>query len=428
MAPTLPDPAPHTATVAPDDVPGTRPDPGRRRVLIGSLMIGNFSLFLAYSGLLGILLPNQVASVDPDGKVSSLGMVVSVSAFATLFVQPIVGALSDRTRSRFGRRTPWMMLGALFGAVFLVTLPVAGSVALLAVLWLLVQVSLNIVQGPMTAILADRLPTGQRGTASAFVGVGSMVGATAGVLLAARFATDLGIGYTVFAAVVLVVVLLFVLVNRDTSSAGLPRPAWSWSAFLKGFWVSPRRHPDFAWAFVARMLFVLGYWAVYNFQLYILVDHVGIPLERANAVTGQLALVMLVGTVLSSFVTGPWSDRIGRRKPFVIAASVITAAGLACPLISPTIGGMFAFAAIAGFGFGTYMTLDVALMTQVLPSNDDAAKDLGLLNVATNVPQAVAPSFSAFLITLAGYHILFAVAGLLVLVGAAAFLPIRSVR
>ena len=93
-------------------------------------------------------------------------------------------------------------------------------------------------------------------------------------------AANLGLGYSVFGAAVLVVTLGFVLLNRDSSSKDASIAPWSWKAFLSGFWINPRRHPDFAWAFAARFLFILGYFVVVAFQLYILTDYLRLPSPR----------------------------------------------------------------------------------------------------------------------------------------------------
>ncbi|WP_051165824.1 MFS transporter [Amycolatopsis orientalis] len=398
--------------------------------LLPSLAVNTLVLFATYSGLIGVLLPNQVAALDPAHKVANLSLVTTVSFVFTLFAQPIAGALSDRTRSRLGRRAPWMLGGAAVGAGFLLGLGGLHSLLWIAVFWVVVQVALNVLQGPLSAVVADRFPRERRGMASAMVGVGTMVGVSGGVLMAGQVAGHVGVGYAVFAVVVLVATGAFVLLNPDAPTRGAAREPFSWRQFLAGFWVNPRRYPDFAWAFAGRFLFILGYFVVYGFQLYILTDYIRLPLATANKTIGLLSLASLATTLVSIPLSGWLSDRLGRRKIFVYLASAALAAGLLVPLIAPTVTGMVVSGAIQGLGYGAYMACDTALMTEVLPGGGAAAgKDLGILNIATNIPQAASPAVAGLLITaLGGYPALFVFAAAAVLLASLAIAPIRTVR
>ena len=429
MSASTPAPRAPASTVDAPPVGAPTSPPATRRLLPG-LAVTSFVLFATYSGLISLLLPNQVLAIDEANKVSNLAIVTTVSFIFTLFAQPIVGALSDRTRSRLGRRAPWMILGAAVAAVFLVGLGSLSSIVWITVFWVVIQVALNALQGPLTAIVPDRFPRERRGVASAMVGIGTMVGGAGGVIVASMLAANLGLGYSVFGAAVLVVTLGFVLLNRDSSSKDASIAPWSWKAFLSGFWINPRRHPDFAWAFAARFLFILGYFVVVAFQLYILTDYLRLPVAEANATMVPLSLAGMVTTLVAITVAGWWSDRVGRRKVFIYAATAFMVVGLAFPLVMPNLTGMFIMALVNGFGFGLYMACDTALMTEVLPGGGAAAgKDLGILNVATNIPQAMSPAIAGLLIgSLGGYPALFVFGIVCVIAAAFVLVPIKSVR
>ncbi|MEU1370935.1 MFS transporter [Streptomyces sp. NPDC005803] len=402
--------------------------PGQRR-LLGGLLASSASLYAVYGAVPAVLLANLVAEVDPDGRTTSLGVISAVGAVGAMLANPIVGALSDRTRSRFGRRTPWMAAGALLGGLALIAVGTGNSLLWIAVAWTLAQVCLNGLQAPLTAVVPDRTPEHRRGLFSSVAGLAQMIGATGGTALAAAFAERLGVGFAVFGVLVIAGTAVFVLLNPESSTAGMEVQPFRWKPFLSGFWVSPRRHPDFAWAFLGRFLMILGYYCVTSYQLYILEDHIGLSRDRANDLVPLLSLAMLPAMIVTIVVAGPVSDRIGRRKPLVVLASIGMAAALVLPLVFRSEGSMFAFAVISGAAFGAYMAVDTALMTQVLPDPDDAAKDLGVLNIANVAPQAVAPAVAAAVISLlGGYRPLFVVAIVLVLAGALSVLPIRKVR
>lgn len=400
------------------------------KALLPSIAVTSLFLFATYGALTGILLPAQVALLDPENKINNLAIVTTVSFIFTLFAQPIVGAFSDRTRSRLGRRAPWMLIGAAVAMIFLLGLGGMQNVLWITVFWVIIQVSLNALQGPMSAIIPDRFPRSRRGMASAMVGVGTMIGVAVGTVVAGQFVNNLGVGYAVFGIGILVVAVLFVLFNRDSSSVGGVVEPWSWKAFLAGFWINPKQHPDFAWAFAARFFFILGYFVIAAYNLYILTDYLKMPLGEAATNAGLLAVVGVVPTLISIVIAGWWSDKIGRRKVFVYAASVIMVIGLAMPLLMPSFTGMLIMGIINGFGFGLYMACDTALMTEVLPGDGAAAgKDLGILNVATNIPQAMSPAVAALIIgVFGGFPALFVFGMIAVIIAAVVLVPIKSVR
>ncbi len=423
--------APTGAISATEPLPGEAPasPPPTKRTLPGILMVA-LTLFAAYAGLIAILLPIQVAMIDEPNKIANLAIIMTTSFVFTLFAQPIVGAISDRTRSRFGRRAPWMVGGALIGGVLLFGMGFLDSILWLTVFWVLIQVSLNALQGPLSAITPDRFPRDKRGVASAMFGLGMQIGATLGIVIAGQFATNFGVGYSVFGVLVIVVTVAYVIIDRDWSSKEASVPPWSWKAFITGFWINPKRNPDFAWAFTARFLFMLGYFVISAYGLYILTDYIGMSLTDAAAAQVTLTLAGLVPTLLAVAVSGWWSDKIGRRKVFIYASSVIMVLSLAFPLIMPNMTGMLIMNIIIGFGFGFYMSVDTALMTEVLPGGGkDAGKDLGILNIATNIPQAMSAAVAGLIITfLGGYAMLFVFAMVFVVIAAIAVAPIKSVR
>ncbi len=404
--------------------------PRAKRPLLPSMAVTSMVLFATYAGLISVMLPNQVTVIDPAHKVDNLAIVTTASFIFTLFAQPIVGAFSDRTRSRWGRRAPWMIAGTAVAAAFLLGMGSLKSILWITIFWVIVQVALNAMQGPLSAITPDRFTRAKRGAASAMIGIGTMAGATIGVLVAGHLAANIGLGYRIFGIAVLVVTVLFVIINPDKSSKELTLPRFSWRTFAKSFWISPRKHPDFAWAFAARFLFILGYYVAFTYQLFILTDYIGLSLKQANVEIGVLSIASLITTLVSVSLAGWLSDKIGRRKIFIYIASVLMVIGLLMPLLMPNLTGMMLMSAINGFGFGLYMSCDTALMTEVLPGGGTAAaKDLGILNVATNIPQALSPAIAAVLIgTLGGYHALFIFGMICVAIAALVLIPIKSVR
>ncbi|MGW3917426.1 MFS transporter, partial [Streptomyces sp. NPDC005070] len=404
------------------------PATGERRLLTG-LMANSIALYAVYGAVPAVLLANLVADVDPDSKSTSLGVISAVGAFGAMLANPLAGALSDRTHGRFGRRAPWMAGGALLGGLSLIALGLGNNLLWIGVAWALAQIFLNGLQAPLTAVIPDRTPEHRRGFFSSAAGLAQMLGAIAGTALAAGFAHALGLGFAVFGILVVIGTAVFLLLNKEPAAPAPQGEAFHWKAFLAGFWVSPRKHPDFGWAFLGRFLLILGYYCVSSYQLYVLDDYLGLSRDRSNDLVPLLSLAMLPGMIVMIVVSGPWSDRVGRRKPFVVASSLGMAGALTLPLILRSEASMFAYAIVSGFAFGMYMAVDTALMTQVLPRPDAAAKDMGVLNVANALPQALAPAVAAAVIgVLGGYSALFVAGIILTILGALSILPIRAVR
>ncbi|MCP3818492.1 MFS transporter [Streptomyces sp. A3M-1-3] len=400
------------------------PSAPRQRGLMLLLLVANSSMLAVYMGVGSVLLPTQIASIDPANKVAILGVVGGVSAvFATAF-NPIAGALSDRT----GRRNPWILGGALASLAALAFLGNVHTALLVGIGWCLVQATMNVYQAAVTAVVPDRIPAARRGTASALVGLALPIGGTAGVLIGSQTADHLRTGYLILGAIVAGAAVLLATFCRDLPKRA-PAPAVPRREKLAAF-MSALAHHDFRWAFIGRALMILGYFSVIGYQLYILDDHIALPagLEPAAAMA-ILTPVSMVAMAVSTVAGGMLSDRWNRRKVFVGVSAAVTGLVTVIPVVSPTWTGMLVFSALNGLAFGCFMAVDTAVVTLVLPKAEDAARDMGVLNIANAGPQIIAPFVaSAIVTTLGGYASLFLIGGALSLLGALAIVPIRGVR
>jgi len=407
---------------------------GRRDwLLIISLACVFFVLLTLYVAVLQVLLPNQIQILDPAGKAPRLGVLFAITSIFSTSVTPLSGALSDRTRSRFGRRTPWIVLGSVIGGGALMLVPYAQGFTAITATWLVASIALNSMQTPITTVLAERLAPKHRGVASGMVGAAMTGGVSAGTIFGGLLANDLRFAYGVLGAGIIVACIAFVLLNPEPKTQGGPPMPFRLGAFLRSFWIDPREHPDFAWAFAGRFSIYMGYQAIVTYLLYILEDHIGLSQADANRTIAQLASITFVALVVAAIASGWLSDRIGRRKPLVFGAALFMAAAVAAPVVAPSFAGMIVYAVLIGFGYGAFMSVDLALMTQVLPTrsagNDSTGKDLGILATAINVPQILSPVLAAALLSATenDYTLLFVAAGACVFVGSFLVLPIRSV-
>ncbi|MFG2827845.1 MFS transporter [Streptomyces sp. NPDC048434] len=397
------------------------------RAWTAALSLANGAIWAGWYGPLQILLALQAAELAPPGvsKESVLAWVTGVGAAVSMVSNPLFGALSDRTASRFGRRTPWIVAGVAGGAGALVLLAGAGTVPVMALGWCLVQLTLNAAFAAITAAVPDRVPHRQRGAVGGWLGAAQILGVVAGTGLATA-AGGVTAGYLACAGFAVLGTLPYVLLHRDPVLPAEQRPALSVRVLVAGFWISPRRHPDLGWAWLTRFLINLGNALALLYLLYYLRD----VLHRPDPGGGVLVLtavngVTLLGTVV---VGGFWSDRVGRRQPFVLWSGVIMTVATGLLAGWQTWAGALCAAALLGVGFGVFTAVDFALMTDVLPAAAHRGKDMGVINIANSLPQVAAPALAAPLVHhLGGYRMLYAVAAAVGLVGALLVRRIRGV-
>ena len=353
-----------------------------------------------------LLLPLQLEDVDAAHKVRDFGLVNGAAGIAALVALPVFGALCDRTRSRFGRRRVWVAGGVAGFVVGLLLTGLAGSWPTVMGAWVLAQLGMYAAMSGLTATIADQVPPEHRGAVSAAVYGPQALGIVLGLGLITALNTGTGASYAVLAVVLALAALPWLLRAREAA---------------------PSRHPDYAWAFAGRLLVNLGNALGTTYLLYFLTD--GLRVEDPEGSLLILTLVYLVATVAATWGGGVLSDRTGRRRIFAGAAGLLQALACATLVIAPSWTATLIAGVLLGLGYGAYTSVDQALVTQVLPDASAVAGELGVMNVAAVVPQALAPLLAALVIaSLGGYGVLFTLAGLTTVLGAVSVARIRSVR
>ncbi|RDI18804.1 putative MFS-type transporter YbfB [Lentzea flaviverrucosa] len=389
-----------------------------RRGWMAWLFCANLGLWLAVYAPIQVLLPQQAEMLDKADKELVFGIVTGFGGLVSLLVVPLIGFLSDRTTSRFGRRHPWTLAGAVIGAVGLAVLANAPSVVVMTIGWCLVQAGIGGMLAALTSAVPDRVPVEQRAQVGGLIGISQMLGTVLGAVVVTLLVSGLTAGYLACAVIVLVGAVFFVLRTPDTQLVVKPvKPT---------FWISPRQNPDFAWAWGGHLMINLGNAFGTLYLLYFLGDVV----HHESPEDGLLVLMALYGVALAAgaVLFGARSDRSGRRKPYVYGAAAVMALAALILVVWPTWIGVLIASPLLGVGFGTYWAVAIALLTQVLPTASDRAKDLGVLNVANALPQVIAPLLTALILAnLGGYRGLFAVSALATTLAAVLMSRVRSV-
>lgn len=379
-----------------------------------------------------LLLPQQIESLREEtdwvSSVVAFGVISAIAGACALIVFPLTGALSDRTTSRFGRRKPWIAAGAALFAVSLIVLGLQTTMLGVGVFWSLALSGFSMTSAAVTATIADRVPVGQRGIVSGWVSAPQAIGTVLGLVLVLALGLTLFGGYALVAGLLIVFVMPFLLASPDETLPRVLRPPFRLRMLVTGLWVSPRQHPDFAWTLIGRVLVNIGNALGTTLLLYF----IAFGLERADTAEVDLlvlTMIYLVFFTISALTFGRLSDYFGQRKPFVYVAAYLQALAALLLAIAPDYTIAMVAAAFLGIGYGSFMSVDQALATQVLPDRHTRGKDLGIMNVALAVPQAIGPLLGAFVVaSFGGFTALFIAAAVAATLGGLAVLPIKSVR
>lgn len=408
------------------------PAPVAKEPVPGSFILVHFlALFGAW---MGVLVPSlvsvalKVERMNATGKVGALSLALGLGALVALVANPLFGLFSDRTTSRFGARRPWMVIGTLGGLAGLAVIAYASATWQVVVGWCLAQCFYNALVAAVYGALADQVPERQLGFASGVLALANPLATLGGTYLVDALNASTVAILLVPGLIGAALIVPFLLYGRDRRIARAQVPAMRAGELLGFLWTNPVRFPDFGWAWLSRFLMWTSYATVTTYMAYYLSDYLG---QDEDSVTHYVFLGSLIANVFILAATVPAgriSDRIGRRKPVVFAAAVLLAAAMGLMAVAHSVTGFLVAQAVVGIGMGVYFAVDIALPTDVLPDANNAAKDLGVMNIAATLPYSLITLIAPGLLALGGgdnYPALFAFGLLVALLAIPAVLPVR---
>lgn len=373
----------------------------------------------------------KLIGFDEAGAANNLSLVTTIGALLALLSNPFFGRLSDRTTSRFGRRRPWIIAGTLLALVGLLVIALSTNVVGVLVGWCIVQIAFNGALAPLTAILADQVPVKQRGLMSGFMGLANGLGILLGVGLADLFKNSSLWIFMGPGLIGVALIYLFVFTIKDKRLTGKPTETYNWKAFLNSFWVNPFKAPAYGWAWISCFLVFIGMAMVITYQALFLIHRFGFS---AQEVPDKVLIGTAVATIVlmvSAVIGGILSDKFGRRKLFIYVASLLSIGALLMIAGVQSFGMFLLAAGVVGVAQGIYTAVDLAMVTEILPDKKDTAKDLGVLNIATTLPQSIAPAIAPLFLGIAGpnnFTALFIGVAVIAGIGTLTVIPIRGVR
>lgn len=393
-----------------------------------SLALITFLWLGPYLGVNAVLLPAKVAQIAPDTKAAVIPVLATSAMIVATLANILFGALSDLTRTRWGRRTPWIIVGSVCCFITLMVIPTVMTVPVLVVVWCVYQLFLNAIVAPSIAILSDRVAPRHRGVITSIYALGYSIGLYGGQVIGSQFIANMGLGFTIMAVLTLLAGPIGAVLVKEPSNLDMPKKPFTGQVFIEHFSFPTRGVRDYYLALFGKFLIISANFAISGYQLYILTDYMRQSDSDAGHFIAIISMGLMITAIVMSGCAGFISDKIGRRKLPVIVASLCIAAGVSIPFFSASPWTLVAYGIVAGIGMGAYNAVDQALNIEVLPDPQTAAKDLGILNLANTGGQILGPIMASIAIGAVGYQAIFPLAAGCAILGALLVSCIRSVK
>lgn len=428
-------PAPTTNAVELDEAAYPAPElPKVGARYIWFMVLAQFGVFMAFITPLAISLSIRVNELAP-GQEQALGYITGAGALFVMLTAPFMGVWSDRTRTRFGRRRPFMVGGMIVGVLSLVVMALAPSLLVLGAGWILAQWGWGTVLSNLQISTADRLPEAQRGKVAGLTGFATQVAPVFGVILTFGVTGNPLLLFLIPGAVGVVLVTLFVTLVHEDDSRALPREHIGLGGLLRKYLYNPAKYPDFSINWLGRFLFYFGLTLNTTFTAFFFASRLGVDVTEVAGIIAALGGAGVLAVTAGALGGGFLSDRFRRRKVFLLLGGALMAAGMLLMAFTGDIASLITGSLIVSAGIGMFSAVDQALLLDVLPEKGtDAGRFMGITGFATSIPQSVAPlAASAILLigvsgTEKNYTLLYVIAAALVLLGGLVILRIRSVR
>lgn len=423
------DPAPTAVAVAAAaEDESTLPQP---RGFFALFMLTWFGLNLAIGTISSVAIPKAFAFLDDATKEVNLSIVTAVGGILVMIITPLAGRLSDRTRSRLGIRRPWILWGAVVGFAGSVILGFATGLWGILLGWVVVQCGLGAANAAAHALLAEQIPTRVRARIAGIASASTSVAFILGAALVAALPNDAQWSWFIIPGAFgsIFTGLLYFRMN-DIVRTGRREPL-AWRDIISTYWINPRSAPDFFWAWTCRLLVSMSTLFVSLYLLFFIIDRLGVSKETATAVQATCMTAFTLVALVTAVLFGWISDRTRRRKTIIWAAGTLSAVGLTVGMFSTSVPMFIGALAIVGAAQGAFISVDLALMTEVLPRVGDAGKDLGIVALSQQIPLFLVPALAVPILAIGdgrNYTALFTAGIICGLLGSLAVLPIRSVK
>ncbi len=274
--------------------------------LLGFGFFGVSVIWATYNAFVPLFLANKF-----DVRPGFIGLFMTLDNIAALFIQPAVGAWSDRLRTKIGRRLPFILIGAPIGAVAFGIIPIAAALPLFVACTVTLILSMAIWRTPVVALMPDITPSKFRSQANGVINFMGGVGAIISFLVGAKlydinpaYPFWLGSGLVILAALLVFIFIKEPKVYEENPEAERPNMFKSLQSILK------EKDKGAIRIFLAIMFWFIAYNAIEAFFTLYANKHLGLPESDGARLLSQLSLLFVIFALPSGFLGG----KIGRRK------------------------------------------------------------------------------------------------------------------
>lgn len=399
------------------------------------LMIASFGASMAMMVPLAYGIAVRITELAP-GHEEVLGYITGTAQLVYLVISPIIGIWSDRTRSRFGRRTPFIFLGSGIGLAGLVVMGLAPDLLIVGAGWVLGMSGWSIAGAAIQTLQADKLPEQQRGKVSALTGLMTQIAPVIGIGIAYAVSSSTFLIFLIPGLVGAVLLALLPIFKPEGSSRELVRGSdVTVRSIVASYGFNVRKYPDFAWNWLGRFIFFIGLYFNTTFGTFFYAQRLDLPVREVAGIVATIGMLGVVAAAAGALLGGFLSDKLKRRRLFVLLAAVLFVAGAVTEAFAWSLPQLIIGAVIMQMAIAVFATVDQAIIFAIIPDRSEAGRYMAVVSFAQKIPSAVAPLLASVVITIGAvgaeknYTILYLSGAVFALVGGLMILlKVKAVR
>lgn len=399
------------------------------------LMLASFGASIAMMVPLSYGIAVRISELAP-GHEEVLGYITGTAQLIYLVISPMVGIWSDRMRSGFGRRTPFIFLGTGIGLAGLVVMGLAPDLLIVGAGWVLGMSGWSISGAAIQNLMADKLPDQQRGRVSALTSLMTQIAPVLGIGVAYAVSSNTLLVFVIPGVIGAVLLALLPIIKPEGSSKDLAVTSQvTAKSVVASYGFNVRKYPDFAWNWLGRFVFFMGLYFNTTFGTFFYAQRLSLPVREVAGVVATIGMLGVVAAAAGALLGGFLSDKLRRRRLFVMVSALLFVGGALAEATAWSLPQLIIGAVLMQTSIAVFATVDQAIIFAILPNRTETGRYMAVVAFAQKIPSAVAPLIASLVITIGAigaeknYTLLYLTGAILALLGGTVIaLKVKSVR